>query len=1059
MLLLTAAAAPTFSQEIIDRAVFSMGTTTEDALGRDWAYILWQPTDPGLVLDKKYAIYAKTGNAASPNPYERRGIALLQTNPQVIQALLNRAVNLGDDLVTLEDRLNALFVEVIPSGSLTLSEKLSAVIRGSVGRPDRMANLMLLGRLHPAVNFCIGLGFGTMIPAAMDSTFEIREYDVEKDRDLGVLGRVTVTAGNPVILPAPGAPVQVPEANAKGDLNVKLRWPTSANLRRLALLSYGFNVYRMPRAYAESENFDVTPPSPSQLRALVGSEPDVVQVNNVPVLKTKDYSAATVADFVADPDGYFLADDNQRYREGGEGFANGSQYYYFVTARDVLGRDGLVSPGGLATVCDRVPPDAPSGIKVENDYSYDGANAKQVLRVVWEQNDNPAQDTVVSYYVYRWVSPSEVQVHGANPVINRIAGPIPHVPGEKYNHYVDDGAGSPQAPADYGKTFWYTVRAVDDGACNGGNFSANSRPAFGVLRDRTGPGAPNGRIQVFCCLPSVQALSPEDVRYPDPQDPARSYYRLVAVREDPGIQWAEFYYRPENAEANRFITRLYFPRGANEVQAEWDTPRAEVDQDIIPFVCRVGTIDGKTATAENPTTRSPKQTTVRVVPFDAKLECDRVTLARSQSQKEPCGNRHNPHPPGSDGTVGIDIVINLTPGSKEYKLYRRVDFGALTLIKQAPADFDDAAQIVVTDPDMPANSGTVCYYGQLFDEHGNASPLTLLQNCLTIQQPTATPLLARLETLGDASNPKMKIRWFCPPYGIERFEVSIATQFSPPAGEISPELSPPTAAGPVLKEFTIDDEARTNSFNLFRTPVVGPAFGNGAQFEVTADINLGFEYTVMVAAVGKDGSVNQDSNAESLLWTEPVPVGPDVPWPARPLPPLNLVSNVFAARLRPPTFDGVGVAIGEFDRSQWIGEPRKDGEVPLTGWIDPNELVHRDRNGRSLLPLLIYRFQVPNAEYPNVSGDLVQVSPLMEEIAYDWVNQADLGNMTVVRDPFIALTEPRQITDNFALPGFIYLLDTQPVIEGARYGYLVVRLAENREILEIIPTAAVDIVP
>src|SRR5205085_1894203 len=147
--------------------------------------------------------------------------------------------------------------------------------------------------------------------------------------------------------------------SAKGDLNVKLRWATPDELRRLALLNYGFNVYRMAKIFAESRNYHLTPPPTAELRSLAGVNPDVQQVNRLPVLKAKDFDAASVLDFtspVADTNTVFIADDQNRFEPGGVPFKDGADFYYFVTARDILGRDGLVSPGALVRICKRMPP-------------------------------------------------------------------------------------------------------------------------------------------------------------------------------------------------------------------------------------------------------------------------------------------------------------------------------------------------------------------------------------------------------------------------------------------------------------------------------------------------------------------------------------------------------------------------------------------------------------------------------------------------------------------------------------------------------------------------------
>jgi hypothetical protein len=46
-----------------------------------------------------------------------------------------------------------------------------------------------------------------------------------------------------------------------------------------------------------------------------------------------------------------------------------------------------------------------------------------------------------------------------------------------------------------------------------------------------------------------------------------------------------------------------------------------------------------------------------------------------------------------------------------------------------------------------------------------------------------------------------------------------------------------------------------------------------------------------------------------------------------------------------------------------------------------------------------------------------------------------------------------------ATPADIYLLDTQPMIAGARYGYLLARFGADKEIREVIPVGEVEVTP
>jgi hypothetical protein len=110
-----------------------------------------------------------------------------------------------------------------------------------------------------------------------------------------------------------------------------------------------------------------------------------------------------------------------------------------------------------------------------------------------------------------------------------------------------------------------------------------------------------------------------------------------------------------------------------------------------------------------------------------------------------------------------------------------------------------------------------------------------------------------------------------------------------------------------------------------------------------------------------------------------------------------------------------------------------------------------------ILPVAMYRVQVPSAYYPNVPGDLVQVTPLMEKIAqYD---QPGPGS-TVVTDPFIALLDSGDTTLPRIISGSdqdIFLLDRQPVLKQARYKYLLVRFGPDKEIERVIVTNEIDV--
>lgn len=1053
-LLLFAAVSPLLAQPLEDM-IYTVGTTAKDGGGRDWAYIIWQGEAPNAVQAKRYAIYSKAGAATSLSPYARQAVLGVQTDPAVIQVLLGRGQNLGENLAQLESRIDTLFQAIITNPSLSLAEKVSVVIRGSLNDANHFNNLIVLARLHPSISLALGMAHAAQL-APGQTTFEVREYDLPNDRDLGVVGRVTVQSGAIVELPATGIPVPVPDASAKGDLNIRLRWGTSDELRRLSLLNYGFNIYRMGKTYAEANNYHTTPPTPAVLLTLLGN-PNVRQLNNNPVLQNKQYTLASAPNLALDSTNSFFADDNRRYEPGGVPHENGDQYYYFVAARDVLGRNGKISQGALVTICDRLPPNAPSDVKVVNDYHFVGGVSSQRLKVEWKQ-DNSNTDTIKNYYVYRWDGPGQVQALAANPTLRRIAGPIPHVPGQEFNSYVDNGAGAPSMPADAGKTFWYTIRSEDDSAC-GGNLSPNSGPAFGVLRDRVGPAAPGGFVDLICRKPVVFERRFTTTEERD-QNQALAYYNMVCDRKDPAIVWAEFY--AFDFSASNYLGRVHFEPGETRVQIPYTIQRTRLaNQREVIFYCRAAMSNGRVSIfTPSQNVGVPDFTTVRHALFEAVVQTEKFRPV--PGRKGDC-YRHDPVPPGDPGSpdpiTPIDVTIQLTPGTKEYKLYRRIDFGSLTLIKQGPADFDDVTSITIPDSDLPPNAGTICYYGQLFDEHGNPSPLTLLgDDCVPVAgtTPLPAPMLAGLEVAGTDASPKLNIKWFCPPFGVERFLVYIAADPKPMAASISPQLSDYDSNVPTVEVYTDDGTTRTNEFYLYRTPRVGPGFGNGAQFEVEIGILEGRRYTVFIKALGKDSSEGPRSNVEDAIWSPKILVGPQVPWPARPLPPLNVFStNLLAHRMNPQFYDGVGVHIGFVtERSQPRDREKKTPPLIYTD-KDPITYLHTNAVGQKLFPVVMYRTQVPSTAFPQVSGDMVQVTPLMERIAYD--RQIVNGvTQTIIQDPFIQIVPFAGTTQQ---SGSMYLLDTQPLLANARYIYLLVRFNEKHEIAEVVPSSIVEVTP
>lgn len=160
-------------------------------------------------------------------------------------------------------------------------------------------------------------------------------------------------------------------------------------------------------------------------------------------------------------------------------------------------------------------------------------------------------------------------------------------------------------------------------------------------------------------------------------------------------------------------------------------------------------------------------------------------------------------------------------------------------------------------------------------------------------------------------------------------------------------------------------------------------------------------------------------------------------------------------------FDGLGVVIGESRREEARDFKVEGGNVSMfEGVVKPESFAYTNSQGESILPAVLYRFQVPSTALPQVSGDLVQVSPRMREIAAVTTNVPNAGIFTRIDDPFIRLTALGQVpgSEN-KLERALVLLDTTPVILGANYAYLLVRFNDAGEVLNVVPTTLVEVTP
>jgi len=973
----------------------------------------------------------------------------------------------------------------------TFFQQVAAVITGTLNDEKRFGNLALLGRMHPGMAMSLGFAHAELITAGQ-TTYEIRQFDPVANKDIAVVGRLSIEAGNPTVLPAPGAPVQMPAPGARGNMNIQLRWSTPDALRRVLLLQNGFNVYRVRKDFAEApgRNWNVTPPTPVALLSAMTSTQAVQRINPRPILTSTLFTAADVANFNptnGDETTIYLIDDNRIGHPNlpplSPDYTNGARFYYFTAARDLLGRDGLLSPGTPVQICDKLMPNPLSKIRVVNDYLFVGNTNLHYLRVNWPQASNaPTSDETISrYWIYRWNTTHQINSNLAYPS-NHLIAIVNHLPGLPENTCLDNGPGSPSVPKDFARTFWYTVRAEDIGAC-GGNLSPHSPAVSGTLREYEGPAGPIGVVRGRCLSPITQVnvtSTNQNVGTPNLLD-----FTVDFVRDSDRIAWMEgsveirsgtnslttvatdrLYFQP-SSKSNRWTFKL---PGQYQASQAWFRARSgSSDGQISGYPLAIGTV-GKLQEDTGLSFRARSYLDVR-----RGADCD-VHVANA--------------PEGSNKIIPIEIEIAPTAGSREYRLYRRINDGPLQLICQRtwPAT-NPPPLILCLDLSFPPGGGRICYYGQLLDEHGNGSPLTKL-GCKLVAPvlPLPKPMLTKINPAGTDAAPQMTLRWFGPPYGVERFQIGI---FKPP-GTNQAANAPILSLGSIEKhvlspsvkfqsDFVINQETNNTpppagEFGVFTTPIIGngTAYGSGPEFTMPINIVKGVKYAVWIRAVGATGEHGEKSNVETFYWEPPVTnTLPTVAWPQRPLPPVGSgVATGFLASWQTNqnnNFTGAVVQIGGIVSNSFAATGGNGSAWPpatsdfrvrpqtLRSTPDPMAYLQNTPGSASPFPCVLYRHQVANAKFPTVSGDITQCSPLMESIAFQRVVTNAVAN-AVIWDPFI-IYDGIAISFGGGSTSLLntYLRDTQPVLAGARYKYVLVRFGKDGEIAEVLATNEMEV--
>lgn len=1076
-----------FSQ---DRLRFLSATTYHDpATSTNHAYLMWQAENPDSLQGLSLEVFGKPGQPTSASAFTRRGRMAFQTNVSVLEALLDSLPDELIDAALLEDRLDGLFGSLLPAGDLSLAMKVSGILQIAQTDPAVFRRLTFFSRAHPFVGIAMGTGASFPLTTPV-TTFELRNAAGE---NAVVEARVTLDLNNPPTIPKPGPPVHVVDQSASGHLNAKIRWGIPDPLARKTALTYGFNLYRLEKAFAESAGYHTTPPTPAAMTALLTSNPDeVALVNQVPVMPVANFSPAEAADLIADPDTAFITDDRGVMLDNATtSFDDGEAFYYFGAARDILGRPGTISDGTLVTICDRMRPQPPVRTRVEHIHNG-SASVADFLRVSWEApTDGDAPDF---YYVYRWENPDQMlqAAHPFVPADYRISGVIPHDPSTTRYSFDDDGAGAPKLVAggyrttgDDGKTYWYSVRAVKNTAC-GPLYSGNSSPAWGVLRDRIGPGAAGASSVVATrSYPEVThqdsySRSPLPGENPDDYEgPGPFKLRLSVTRLDPRIDGAILYrFEPDTPDGIK-LTKLgqkVFSTGDDVLEVRLDAPADFFTGDNEGFIAVARDAKGRIDydVAYDFELSNPDNGIVIEMPFEADVIQKTTTVTGGGVGDEPV---HDSIDEDSGDTNPVEVTFDPSNDAREYKLYKRIDGGPMLLVDQGEVE-DPAIDITIEDEALPANSSQVCYFVQYFDEHGNPSPLADL-GCIqtTSKVDLPMPILARPEKAGTEADPEVTLRWFSETEGVERFYLYIDNGDTDVPVDYSPELSPVlirnltvVSATPTLPTFGAERLPGGSSFSgsavgfvPYQTGRVGGNFGDPTepnQFEITLNVASGREYRFYVVSVSPAGDTSSPSNIEPFIWSPaPDAVGPLVPWPARSLPP---VDDAFIAEVKAQYVRNASeqrhysvVKIGELTGSNpdvGVATSTSGAEngvayrIPPYFFSDDLDLqLYTSNGGETALPFVLYRYQLANEFFPDVSGDVVQVSPRIDRIRTLDSTRDSLPVVEVV-DPFIEL-----LWDDDDSNYGVYVKDTQGVTRGATYQYVLVRFGDDGEIDRSFP--------
>ncbi|MEI6603736.1 MAG: hypothetical protein WCP35_00395 [Verrucomicrobiota bacterium] len=1099
--LVTASAQQADGPEALRHALVFAGTSIRTN-NHNWAYLLWQAGDDSLLEGRTLALYRKVGDPQAAALYKMECVITHSWDTRLAESVLKRATNVGDDLTLLANALQSNFHDILPPSSAGLAEQALYCIQTAVAKPELRGHIAMLARKHPAMAMLLGTAHVSELPASGQVTYELRDYDPVKKSDRAVIGRSTVTVGQPLVLPNPGVPVLVPPLPGEGartHLSARLRWATPTDLRGVAILQFGFNVYRVSASYVQQHGFPWEKPSLAQLQAAVanpGGADMAVKVNRLPVVPDDDLDADPAGDIDNDRSTVFFIDDNDAL-QGGNRFDDGAKFYYYITARDVLGRDGTPSPGANIQICDTMPPLPPGHVRATPVYHFIPANGATPasgyhhFRVSWRDpglraSDRPGEESIGGFYVYRWDSVQTMNHYApkVNPATGVIMGDAPVTPDQGaliadvhavagQDLYSWDDVNGPKTPANTGTSYVYTVRAYDNGAC-ARNLSGDSGPAIGNLLDLELSASSGGTSSIIytTLVPKLTAKPAYTVPGATAADPAKWAFELQCTANSGGTaDYAEF-----ECPVGTLLGHVRFGAG---VLAGQQLARLSV---LIPFqpgidmpLCRIhlrsGTVTTSTAAALN---IGKPSSGYCVVPWE--LSVDRKTHSHEGLPGD-YTTAHVPDPPtpsdpavpGND-YVGPTLHLVFPPGATRWQLLRQIDAGDKAFYLEG-----SAVGIPFLDvPDVQPAPGNCryCYYLKTFDAANKPSEPSLV-DCI-YQRSASTlprPVLAALENAKtSAGQPAMRVLWTCPPYSVERFLVQIETDGDVPMTGLSNLSDNLLGCGQENQDTGADRWHWVAWYQTTRVQVM-PDYPRSS-FSALVPVHAGQHYRVTVQAAGpgqwRDRNIplGELSDAQEFLWNnldstgngDPTTGAPrdqsvdggaggtlpnsTLPWPARPLPPLLAPDARFALTLKKQS-DHTALLDTRFGPMVRVGNSGdfQIGSRPLTIYEDPLTHAITTRIQRSFDPRL-FIYQINNRGL--LPCMLYRRQATVGGVKHAWIQVTPLIEDIAYEAAAVANDNTTIIHDPwFVIPEpltgtkspELFLVDRHPVVRGTTYEY------------------------